>query len=124
MRTTRIDWEWRLDPMLEFFDGLPSFKATAALEQVFALAVADVESRVHVITGSLKASAKPESDFKDDEWKASITYGGASFGAINDPVRYAVYEMARGGSHDFFRTLPEYDLMFEQAINEGFDGAG
>lgn len=97
--------------------GIPSFKLVHELELVLAAAFADTQARAHVITGSLKASGKTSSDFDGEDWKGEISYGGASAGP-NNPVDYAIYEMARGGDHDFFAGLPGYESKFESAIEK------
>lgn len=95
--------------------GKPGFKLVGALEAVLKAAFLDTQARTHVITGSLKASGTTSSDFDGDDWHGQIKYGGASTGP-NNPVDYAIYEMARGGDHDFFGNLPAFEPQFEAAI--------
>lgn len=98
----------------------PTHKTVFALETVLKTAFLDTQEKVHVITASLKMSGKTSSDFTaDDEWTGEITYGGVSAG-VNNPVDYALYEMERGGEHDFFRDLPKYDALYEDAIYTHF----
>lgn len=99
----------------------PSFKTVTKLEATLHAQFLDTQARTHVITGSLKMSGKVASDFHaDGNWEGSITYGGAAAGAVNDPVDYAVYEMARGGDHDFFGGLVDYQHGYVEAIQEHF----
>lgn len=83
-------------------DG-PGPATIAGLESVLAESFAETQMVVHIITGSLKASGKIESDYADDEWSGLISYGGPSPGSVYDPVRYAGYERGKGfgGIHDF-----------------------
>lgn len=101
------------------------YKATVELEALLNAAFADTQARTHVLTGSLKASGKTDSDFDGDEWSGSITYGGELWrtpapGPPNDPVVYAIYEMARGGEHDFFAGLPGFEDRVGDILNEFF----
>lgn len=128
----KIRWESgiQLDEIikeLQRLGGPPGFKVVTGLEAALAAAFEDTQARTHIITGSLKASGVTESDFSNEHvWEGSITYGGALHGAPkpgppNDPVTYAIFEMARGGDHDFFGHLPDFDHMFEEAIDKHFD---
>lgn len=120
-----------LDEILKELDrlgGPPSFKVTHELEAVLQAAFLETQAATHIITGSLKASGTTSSDFTDDRvWEGEITYGGqlhrsAAPGPPNDPVDYAIYEMARGGLHDFFAGLPAFDPAWERAIEMHFEG--
>jgi hypothetical protein len=105
---------------LKRLGGPPGFKVVGSLEAALAVAFADTQAKTHVITGSLKASGKTETDFDSQgNWTGAISYGGASAGP-NNPVDYAIYEMARGGEHDFFRDLPKYYESFDHAIDRHF----
>lgn len=105
----------------------PPHKPVKELELLLAAAFADTQAATHVITGSLKASGKTDSDFDGDEWSGTITYGGVLWklpapGPAHDPVVYAIYEMARGGDHDFFGPLVAYEGKVESIINSHFEG--
>src|SRR5207244_2715073 len=54
------------------------------------------QAYVHVITGSLRASGKPDTHANRHEFRGEISYGGAAPGWPHDPVDYAIYERARG----------------------------
>jgi hypothetical protein len=101
----------RLDNAL---DGSAERRLDAALETAFTA----TQQVVHIDTGSLRISGRAESSMRGDEWEGTITYGGVAPGAVNDPVEYAGYERDRGGSHDFLRTLPMYDDLFEAAVRD------
>ena len=105
------------------WSGPIPFRITARLESVLAEFFADTQARTHVISGSLKASGQPQSDYDGDLWTGEVTYGGVMWrtptpGPPNDPVDYAIYEMARGGDHDFFAGGPAYIDKFEDVVNE------
>lgn len=104
----------------------PDFATIGAMEAALRTMYADTLVRTHVITGSLKATGRTVTDFDGNKWTGSIVYGGRvrrtpSPGPPNKRVDYAIYEMARGGTHDFFGGLPAYDLLFEKAFNSHFD---
>lgn len=115
-------WIARLEKSAE-----PHYETTVELEALLRAAFLDTQARTHVITGSLKASGASSSDFDGEVWQGSITYGGVLFkvpvpGPPHDPVDYAIYEMARGGEHDFFSGLPGFENQIEQILHGGFPG--
>ncbi len=79
----------------------PTASDLLRLETVHSAVFGLTQTAVHVITGSLKTSAKISSDFRRNVWTGRIGYGGAAPGAVFNPVKYAEYEWARGGAHDF-----------------------
>lgn len=87
------------------------------LGEVLNMAFEDTQVKTHVITGSLKASGKMEASTQGNDWSGTITYGGASAGP-NNPVDYAIYEMARGGAHDFFGDAPVYEELMREAVEQ------
>jgi hypothetical protein len=101
----------------------PSFTATAKLESALSQVFAETQSRTHVITGSLAASGRTESDFDGQVWEGAILYGDGGYfrpvtpGPPRTSASYAVYEFARGGDHDPFEGLEVYDHVFESAID-------
>lgn len=105
----------------------PPHKPVGELEAMLATAFAITQAKTHVLTGSLKASGKTNSEFEDDVWTGEISYGGVlwktpSPGPPNNPVDYAIYEMARGGDHDFFAPLVAFDGVVEQILLDYFKG--
>ena len=103
----------------------PGFETIGAMEEVLAAMFVTSQVAAHRITGSLKASGKRGSDFDGETWEGVISYGGslsrlAIPGPPHDPVDYAIYEMNRGGDHDFFRQLPAFDKPFEEAMSTHF----
>lgn len=103
----------------------PDFETIGEMEKVLAAMFVTTQVATHVISGSLKASGTRSSDFDGDTWEGQISYGGPLTkaphpGPVHDPVDYAIYEMNRGGAHDFFRQLPEFDKPFENAFDSHF----
>lgn len=105
-----------------------SFQTTAKCEVVLRDAFGDTQARTHVISGSLKASGKVSSDYDGHVWSGEISYGGPLTGSPtpgppppNGEVVYAIYEMARGGAHDFFGGLPVYEEKFQEVVNDMFN---
>lgn len=134
---THVYWhETGLDDMIREVTRLtraPSFRVIRGIERVHNAAFMETQALTHVISGSLKASGTSYTRFENDEWMGTIEYGGAlvrppvplegltpSQAAPKDPVDYAIYEMARGGEHNFFSTLPAFHPLYEQAILEWF----
>lgn len=100
--------------------GSGTHKVTVGLEAALEAAFMETQSVVHVITGSLKLSGRTSSDFDGSNWTGTITYGGPSAGP-NNPVDYAIYEMQRGGAHDFMAGIPMFESNFDEAIAHLFD---
>lgn len=115
--------------------GVPTFRMLKGLQIVLEHAFLDTQEKAHVISGSLKASGKSSEDWDGEKWTANIEYGGPlittpipapgyspSQTAPKDPVDYAIYEMARGGEHDWFRDLPLFEPFFEKVFDQFVDG--
>jgi hypothetical protein len=100
----------------------PPMKTIAELETVAAQGFAATQAATHIITGSLKISGKLATDFDGRMWDMQVTYGGSATGAVFDPVRYAIYERARGGDHDFMAPLLPYEDKIGDILNKHFDG--
>lgn len=96
---------------------------TLALENTLHNMFLDTQHVVHVVTGSLKGSGQPSSDFEEPGyWRGEITYGGSSPGFPHNPVTYAGIERGRGGEHDFFRDLPPMADQIEAIIHAHLQG--
>ena len=110
-----------LKEMREFFDavGDPPFKLIAQLEKQLAATFTATQAATHVITSSLKWSGKTSSDFDGKSWTGEISYGGPSTG-VNNPVDYALYEMARGGAHNFLAPAEASEPAFEAIMLKYF----
>ena len=96
----------------------PNPRMISALEDVLDETFLGTQALVHVITGSLRGSGKTSSKYEPGQWSGMIEYGGPSPGFPNNPVDYAIYERARGGSHDFLSNVHLMNERFEQAIAE------
>ena len=101
-------------------DG-PTLKDILAFERVLAAQFAATQAKVHVITRSLKSSGKSASNYSQNKWEGTITYGGPSTG-VHNPVDYAEYERERDASHDFLSPAHTIESGYIQAMNEYFGG--
>jgi hypothetical protein len=101
-------WSDRLEHLAH-----PERTAEDVLKPPMEEAFRDTQTTVHVITGALKASGKLDTDFLDDEFRGTITYGGGS-------VDYAEYEQRRGGTHDFMANVHLHKDQIASAIREWF----
>lgn len=125
---TVIAFEWLdLDNLLEEIDRVTledePYRITGPLNEVLHEAFEDTQFRVaspahpHVATyqptGALLESGRTDQTFDGDTWVGTITYGGRSHDVI-----YAIYEMARGGIHDWFAGLPEFGDRYLEAISD------
>lgn len=110
------NWE-SVDKELERLVHLPGPKGITTLDGVLAMAYAETQAAVHIDTGSLKESVKVESTEKGQVWEGDLDYGGVSTG-VNSPVDYAIYEKARGGSHDFMAPVEKFDQFWTEAVKE------
>lgn len=116
--TSQVDKS--LDRLLTRFAPELFLKWEARLARAFL----ECEAKIHVETGSLKSTARPESEGDGFQWHGQVKVGGAAPGQIRDPAYYGVYELARGGRHFFLE--PAYDIMgadnIVQDIIDGFKG--
>jgi hypothetical protein len=106
---------------LDRLDHVPNFKDKKLLDGVLLSGYTETQIDVHVRTGSLKSSGKQDSETHGKVWKGTISYGGPSAG-VNNPVKYAIYEKARGGAHDFMKNLHLTHSEFIEAIKEALKG--
>lgn len=105
-------WALALESM-----AAPLHRPVGEIEVLFRAAFEATQAATHIITGSLKASGHTNTDVTENAWTGQIIYGGPLFGApspgpANDPVEYAIYELARGGAHDF---LAPAEIVFNDA---------
>lgn len=113
----------QLDEVLNRFSvDLPSYRGVAHLENVLDRLFEETQRDVHVITGSLRASGKTSSNVREHVWTGEIIYGGSAPGFPRSPVEYAVYERARGGSHDFLSRISVLDDAFREAVLSALRG--
>lgn len=125
--------ETGLDDIINEVDRISnkvSFRTIAAIRQVHKAAFADTQARVHapgnpgspnyVPTGSLRNSGRTSTSFDGSTFEGTISYGGPSPGFPNDPVEYAIYEMARGGEHDFLGGIVKFHEAYLEAVGSHF----
>lgn len=106
---------------LERLEDGPGIRDLIRFEAVLAAQYTATQAAVHIDTTSLKNSGKQSSSHNrtTDVWEGKITYGGPSR-PIN-PVDYAQYEQARGGSHDFMRPAVKLSPRYLTEILNFFD---
>ncbi len=87
------------------FEG-PGLPDLARFEAAMIANKAAATAATHAQTFSLRLSIKHDTRYRKDarRWNGRIVWGGES-GWINNPVKYARAERARGGSHDFVREF-------------------
>lgn len=89
-------------------EAMPMGKPVELLTAALALALARTQAQAHMRTGKLKASGASELTVHEREVHTTISYDA-------EP---GIYELDRGGAHDFFRA-PEPDPAYIEAIIEG-----
>jgi hypothetical protein len=99
-------------------EKMPDPRMVALLNTVLEFGFSETTSAVHIDTGSLKESGKSEHEKRNDEWEGSFTFGGPSTGP-NNPVDYAIYELARGDEHFFLSPAMTLGPLWETAIRTG-----
>lgn len=97
--------------------GKPDHIATMPLEMVLAEGFVATQAAVHVISGRLKASGRTSSHFDGFTWEGSVEYGGPE----GSPAYYGIFELARGGTHDFFKPMDLLDNKIENAFSKWFE---
>lgn len=119
-------------------DGLPNQRNILAFEAILEHLYQQTKLDVHaegyspsgkyLRTGSLRASGKRWSDYKDHKWRGRITYGGrvdgfpGNHGEAHNPVKYAIYEEERGGEHDFMRSNRDVNNAFLRSMRDALAG--
>jgi len=103
------------------------YRLTGPLNEVLLEAFEDTQLRVaspahphvptYAPTGRLAESGRTSTFFDGDTWIGTITYGGES-----TDVDYAIFEMARGGIHDWFAGLPDFGDRYLEVIMAHFRG--
>lgn len=96
--------------------AMPTPKMSALLNGQLASTFAQTNAFTHVETGSLKESEKIEKTAEPHEWEGQVRFGGPS---TPKDVDYAIYERARGGSHDFLQPAIDSEPEWVAAIRAG-----
>lgn len=97
-------------------------KHVTAAAMVYWAAAGDVlfdrsQEYVHILSGNLKASGRQRTFKTPQGVTFEVVYGGGE-------VDYAIYEIARGGDHDFLgRAVEVSTRIFDQAMVKIFDDA-
>lgn len=97
--------------------SIPNVTDKQKLDEVLEFGLFWTQKDVHIETGSLLASGATDSVMLLGRYSGTISYGGFSEG-INNPVDYAVYELDRGGPHDFMIGTFNLHELWVDAIKE------
>lgn len=102
-------------------DG-PGIRDLLRFEAILVTQFSATQARVHIDTTSLKNSGRQKSTMHraTNVWEGTITYGGPS--RPIPVVKYAPYEQARGGSHDFLQPAMKLNKQYERAILDFIKG--
>jgi hypothetical protein len=94
---------------LDRLEAGPGFGPTLiAMESALALGFAITDARVHVITGHLKGSGHPHSDYTGEEWTGVISYA-------RHP---GIFELARGDAPTKYHPFPGRHYFFDPGGHE------
>lgn len=119
MMEVHTDWDPTLRD-LHVLENAPSARGVLAMSATLDLGLFVMKGATHVQTRSLQSSEKAEGDRKGSKWEGEISAGGVSTG-VHNPVSYAIYEQARGESHDFLRITEVFlNPLWPKAVMEGF----
>jgi hypothetical protein len=119
MASEGVSWTVYLDGAGEELDRLskgPDAKTVAAWETALLTGYAVTESRVHVITGILKASGHPASEHDIYSWTGTISFA-------RNP---GIFELARGNRPSRFHSMGEHYFFdpggpdFERGVRQAF----
>lgn len=99
--------------LLDAHEG-PGAATVEALDEVLMALAEEIDLRVPVDTGSLRASQKIGNEVRRalGEWEGSVTYGGSSTG-VKGYVVYARQAIHHSGAFDNLEAYAEY---FEEAM--------
>lgn len=107
---------------LERLEDGPGIRDLLRFEAILATQFSATQAGVHIDTTSLKNSGRQKSTMNraTDVWEGTISYGGPS--RPIPVVKYAPYEQARGGSHDFLQPAMKITKQYERAILDFIKG--
>lgn len=109
---------------LERLSDGPGIRDLIHFEGILAQQFTATQAKVHIDTTSLKNSGRQRSTMnrKTKVWEGEISYGGPS--RPIPVVKYAGYELVRGGNHDFLKPTmqKQYQNQYLRAIIAYFDG--
>ena len=105
-----------IDKELDRVSNLPGPSGKAKLDAAHAMNFAIAQAEVDIDTSSLLGSGRQSTSGSKFQWEGRMSWGGSSVG-VNNPVDYAIYELARGGGHDWLGlTLPAMHARMVAAI--------
>lgn len=116
MFTIKGDWR-EVERELKRLRNLPTRRDKQKLDRVLEWGLRATQEVVHIDTGSLLVSGRSDSVMMLGRYKGTITYGGPSMG-LNNPVDYAIYELDRGGDHDYMSVTHLMHPLWIAAIKE------
>lgn len=113
------------EPMRELkrLDRGPGASDLLRLDSILLGQFQEIQVVVHVQTGSLRNSGDFDTSYRNKRWRGEISFGGASPGAVHNPVKYAGYERDRGQSHDFLRPVYDSSFSYIRAIKAFLRGS-
>lgn len=104
-----------MDAELDRIGSMPTPSMVAGLDGVLETGFEATRALVHVDTGKLKASGVEKNSVGGASWS-----GQFSFPAPNKKgTPYGIYELARGGTHDFLRNVNVISKMLGLALVDG-----
>lgn len=106
------------EDMLDSLEG-PGQASIEALDAVLGALAEEIDLRVPVDTGSLRASQRVSTEVRSaiGEWEGRIEYGGLSTG----PKGYVVYARQAIHHSGAFDGLEAYNELFEEAMRASLD---
>jgi hypothetical protein len=110
------DWSG-IEKELKRLKSIPTTTDKRRLDRVLEFGLSRTRQDVHIETGSLRSSGKAKSVMLLGRYSGTLRYGGPSAG-INNPVDYAIFELDRGGPHDFMRSTALLHPLWVEAIKE------
>lgn len=114
------------DRELRRLDDAPDLSVVLRLEALLAAQFLGTQQVVHIISGSLRASGKIDSEQGRASWLGEISYGGHAPGAVHQRVDYAQIEQGRRLGGKYYASergwLPGTDIEENTNINHDFMG--
>ncbi len=117
------DFRIEVDPLMgAWVRALSSFEvddvAVREWQAVNDVYFSRTQQYAHVLSGDMKRSGRQETRTAGRQIITETVYGGVS-GSQGRPVDYAIYEIRRGGSHDFIgRALNATATTFQQGLQD------
>lgn len=104
-----------MEAELDRVGSMPTPKMRGLLDAVLKFSFEGTRSIVHIRTGKLEESGNEETSVKEGIWT-----GQFSFPAPNKKgTPYGIYEIARGGAHNFTRNWNTIKPLLKSALVKG-----